>query len=88
MSKESPLNTGRLVGLLFVFALTWFAWDTPVVYPVRILVTFLHECGHGLAGILTGGSIDKITVEANGSGLCYVRGGWRIISCRGIADIL
>lgn len=58
-------------------AALWLLWNTRVVYPIRILVTFLHETSHGLAALLTGGSIDKITVAADGSGLCFTRGGWR-----------
>ncbi|MBI5238988.1 MAG: M50 family metallopeptidase [Elusimicrobia bacterium] len=67
----------RLAGLAVVLAALWLLWRTPVVYPIRILVTFLHEGSHGLAAVLTGGSIDRITVEADGSGLCFTRGGWR-----------
>ena len=73
----SRLPWMRLLGLAAVLASLWFLWDTRVVYPIRILVTFLHESSHGLAAVLTGGHIDKITVEANGSGLCFTRGGWR-----------
>ena len=67
----------RLIGLAAALAALWLLWDTRAVYPIRILVTFLHESSHGLAALLTGGSIDKITVAADGSGLCYTRGGWR-----------
>lgn len=67
----------RLAVLAAVLAVLWLLWDTPAVYPIRILVTFFHELSHGLAAVLTGGSIEKITVEADGSGLCFTRGGWR-----------
>ncbi|MDD5627741.1 MAG: M50 family metallopeptidase [Elusimicrobia bacterium] len=67
----------RLLGLAAALAALWLLWDTRVVYPVRILVTFLHEGSHGLAAVLTGGQIEKITVAADGSGLCLTRGGWR-----------
>jgi hypothetical protein len=67
----------RLAVLAAVLAALWLLWETPVVYPVRILVTFFHELSHGLAAVLTGGSIERITVEADGSGLCFTRGGWR-----------
>jgi len=68
---------GRLLGLAAVLVALWFLWNTRVVYPIRILVTFLHESSHGLAAVLTGGHIDRITVSSNGSGLCFTRGGWR-----------
>jgi len=84
MAQSFPLSDAggrlpwrRLLGLAAVLVALWFLWDTRVVYPIRILVTFLPEGSHGLAAVLTGGHIDKITVEANGSGLCFSRGGWR-----------
>mgnify|MGYP001599435612 CR=1 FL=1 len=78
MESTGKLSRKRLAGLAAAMVFLWFVWDTPVVYPIRIFVTFLHEISHGVAGVLTGGSVEKITVEPNGSGLCFVRGGWRI----------
>ena len=46
-------------------------------FPFRLLVTIVHELGHGLAAIFTGGSFRNFTVAANGSGLAYTTGGWR-----------
>ncbi|MCX5795489.1 MAG: M50 family metallopeptidase [Elusimicrobia bacterium] len=77
MALPSPSPLRRLLGLAAVLVALWFLWNTRVVYPIRILVTFLHESSHGLAAVLTGGHIDRITVESNGSGLCWTRGGWR-----------
>lgn len=37
--------------------------------------TFFHEISHGLAALLTGGSIHNISLNFNGSGLCITRGG-------------
>jgi hypothetical protein len=71
-----PASRLLLVGAALV--VTWLLWDTPVVYPIRIFATFLHEISHGLAAVLTGGSIERITVESDGSGVCWTRGGWRI----------
>jgi hypothetical protein len=71
------LPWGRIIGLAATLAALWLLWNTRVVYPIRILVTFLHESSHGLAAVLTGGRVDRITVASNGSGLCFSRGGWR-----------
>ena len=78
LSKETGVSRQRLIGVLAVLALLWLFWGTRWVYPAHILVTFLHEASHGLAAVLTGGSIERITVEADGSGLCFTRGGWRL----------
>lgn len=41
--------------------------------------TFFHEISHGLAALLTGGSIHSISLNFNGSGLCITSGGLRFI---------
>jgi len=46
-----------------------------LTYPIRLLVTFLHEGGHALAAILTGGSLDQMRIFADGSGVTHTRGG-------------
>ncbi|MBI5242957.1 MAG: M50 family metallopeptidase [Elusimicrobia bacterium] len=78
-SRDRPISFGRLALLALLVALAWFAWDTVFLYPVRILVTFIHEFSHGIGAVLTGGNIGKITVEADGSGLCWTCGGWRLV---------
>ena len=48
-----------------------------LLYPVRLLVTLVHEGGHALATLLTGGGVQQITLEPDGSGLTVSAGGWR-----------
>jgi len=43
--------------------------------PLRLFVTMIHELGHGLAAILTGGSFLHFEVGRYGAGLAYTRGG-------------
>lgn len=74
---QNQLSIKRLVQIVAAVVVTWLLWNTWVVYPVRILVTFLHEISHGLAAVLTGGRISHITIETNGSGICWTQGGWR-----------
>lgn len=48
--------------------------------------TFFHEISHGIAALLTGGSIQTITLNFNGSGVCTTLGGSAfIISFAGYA---
>lgn len=47
-----------------------------LLYPLTLLNTHIHELGHALAGLGTGGSVEKITVNANGSGQALIAGGW------------
>ena len=65
-------KTALPLALLAVLAL----WGTPVVYPLKIFVVFLHELSHGLAAVLTGGRIVEITLSANQGGVCTTSGGW------------
>ena len=68
----------RLVLPLALAAATLLLWGTPVVYPVRLFVVFLHEISHGIAAVLTGGQIVSIAMSDAG-GVCYTRGGWRLL---------
>lgn len=56
-------------------------WNIPqldfILYPVRLFVTFVHESGHGLAAILTGGHFQNFRVDPNTSGVALTAGGWR-----------
>ena len=47
-------------------------------YPFRLLLTIVHELGHGLAALLTGGSFIRFVIHSDGSGLATTAGGWRL----------
>lgn len=55
------------------FALTIFY--TPLAYPFLLLTTVFHEVGHALAVLVSGGTVDGIVINANGSGYCRHAGG-------------
>ncbi|MCF6219306.1 MAG: M50 family metallopeptidase [Gammaproteobacteria bacterium] len=48
-------------------------------WPFTWIQTFFHEISHGLAAIVTGGSVSSIQIHLSGSGLCYTSGGIRFI---------
>lgn len=50
-----------------------------VLLPLQLLNTHLHELGHALAALGTGGSVDHIKVFGDGSGVTPVRGGWILV---------
>jgi len=64
---------------LAVAAATYLFWTTPVVFPVKIFVVFLHELSHGLAAVATGGSIVRMELSAAEGGLCVTAGGSRFV---------
>lgn len=71
--KTPPRRLVLPIGLAVV---ALFLWATPVVYPFRLFVVFLHEISHGIAAVLTGGSIVSIGLRPDEGGVCLTRGGW------------
>ena len=63
--------------LFLLIVLVLALWNTPLLLPLRILVVLFHEISHGLAAILTGGSIESLTVSTDEGGLAVTRGGSR-----------
>lgn len=61
--------------IILIALLTCALWSTPLIYPLRLLVVFFHELSHGLAAILTGGSIISLTLSADEGGLATTQGG-------------
>lgn len=47
------------------------------LYVDELFVTFLHEASHGLAAILTGGSLRSFYLHADTSGMAMTSGGFR-----------
>jgi len=66
---------------LILFIVAAFIVDyLPIInLPFLWSETFFHEISHGLAALLTGGSIHNISLHFNGSGLCTTSGGVRFI---------
>lgn len=68
-------------GVLGCFALAInLLWDTYLVYPLKLLVVFLHESSHGLMAILTGGTVLHMEVSPDEAGVCYTQGGNRFLT--------
>ena len=59
--------------LLLATLISVVLWFLPfadyLVYPIRLFVTFIHEGSHVLASLLTGGSVQSLTVSSDGSGM-------------------
>lgn len=68
----------RLFAMVLVYVILKFfggSFGSLVLYPVTLLVTFLHEFGHALGAILTGGSVEGMQINPDGSGYTVTRGG-------------
>ena len=77
MKPSSPFL--NLAGPVAIGILALVLWDTPVVFPLKIFVVFLHELCHGLAALVTGGSVARIELSVEEGGLCVTRGGWSFL---------
>ncbi|RMG86180.1 MAG: M50 family peptidase [Chloroflexi bacterium] len=66
-----------LLALVVVFVL----WNVPgfdfITYPLRLFVTYVHEAGHSLAAVISGGQVLGFEVFENGGGVAYTSGGAR-----------
>jgi hypothetical protein len=69
----------QVTTLMAATALSVLLWFIPyaelLTYPFRIFVTFVHEGGHALAALLTGNSVQSLTVSMDGSGEVYSMAG-------------
>ena len=65
--------------LLFAAGLSIALWFIPFAeilsYPFRIFVTFIHEGGHAVAALLTGNSVQSLSVAMNASGETFTTQG-------------
>lgn len=61
--------------LLALAALCFALWTTQAMYPLRMLVVLFHEISHGVAALLTGGSIERIELSVREGGVIWTRGG-------------
>ncbi|HYO89017.1 MAG TPA: M50 family metallopeptidase [Candidatus Limnocylindrales bacterium] len=75
--RRTLLIAALAVGIVLI------AWNVPALdfamYPLRLFVTFVHESGHGLAALLSGGQFRTLAVMADGSGVATTAGGARAL---------
>jgi hypothetical protein len=68
--------------LLTAAAISIVLWFIPfaeiLTYPFRIFVTFIHEGGHAIAALLTGNSVQSLSIATNASGETYTSQGGAI----------
>ncbi|MEO6039377.1 MAG: M50 family metallopeptidase [Saprospiraceae bacterium] len=77
IGSANPLHF-RLWAMLLIYLILRFVGGSLgqlVLYPVTLLVTFLHEFGHALGAIITGGEVVSLQVSPDGSGYTTTRGG-------------
>jgi hypothetical protein len=68
-----PTSRGALLlamGAYFVVD-TFVPFGRLLLYPLTLLATFVHEMGHGVMALLTGGTFSTLEVFNDGSGLAH-----------------
>lgn len=84
----SQQNGESMVKKLNLYRLAWFAaialvsvlfWLSPILAPLKIFVVFIHETGHALATLLTGGRVLSMVVTPWQSGYVEPLGGNALI---------
>src|SRR5215203_1307600 len=60
-----------IIATLVTVALWFIPYADYLVYPIRLFVTFIHESSHALIAVLTGGSVQSLTIATDGSGEVY-----------------
>jgi hypothetical protein len=70
-----PTDRLELRTVAFALMASLLLWNLPfggvLLYPFKLLATWLHETSHGLAMILTGVGFDHVTIYRDTSGLAY-----------------
>jgi hypothetical protein len=70
-----PQATTLLIAAAISVVLQFIPYLGIVSYPFRIFVTFIHEGGHAIAALLTGNSVQSLSVALNASGETYTSQG-------------
>jgi hypothetical protein len=70
-----PTDRLELRTLAFALLASLLLWNLPfggvLLYPFKLLATWLHELSHGLAMLLTGVGFDRVLLYRDTSGLAY-----------------
>ena len=81
--KTNALRRQSLAVTALAFVAVFLLWNNRdlelILYPLRLFVTFVHEAGHAVAALISGGQVQEFTVSANGSGYAVTAGGNRAL---------
>jgi hypothetical protein len=69
---------GELRTLAVALLASLLLWNLPfgglLLYPFKLLATWLHELSHALAMVITGTGVDRVVIYRDTSGLAYPSG--------------
>jgi hypothetical protein len=79
ISRDARPQATLLLTAAAISILLWFIpFAELLTYPFRLFVTFIHEGGHAIAALLTGNSVESLSIATNASGETYTSQGGTI----------
>jgi len=76
LAHDARPQATTLLAAAAISVVLWFIPFAEILsYPFRIFVTFIHEGGHAVAALLTGNSVQSLSVAMNASGETYTSQG-------------
>src|SRR6476659_3752065 len=76
ISTDARPQATLLLTAAIISVVLWFIPFAEILtYPFRIFVTFIHEGGHAIAALLTGNTVESLSVATNASGETYTTTG-------------
>src|SRR5690242_17994454 len=72
-TDDRPTSRGALLLAIGVSAVVgWFVpYGGYILYPFTLMATWVHEMGHGMASLLSGGRFESLDVFASAGGLAH-----------------
>ena len=79
LSQDARPQATLLLTAAVISIVLWFIpFAELLTYPFRLFVTFIHEGGHAIAALLTGNSVESLSIATNASGETYTSQGGTI----------
>ena len=79
LSDDARPQATLLIAAAVISIVLWFIpYAELLTYPFRLYVTFIHEGGHAIAALLTGNSVESLSIATNASGETYTTQGGTI----------
>ena len=76
-------RSDALIVTMAAAVVVYLIWNVPaltfIAYPLRLFVTYVHEAGHSLMALLSGGEVEGFRVFSDGSGVAATTGGSRLL---------
>lgn len=76
VNSTQKVTLGVIVAYVVVIALLWnIPYIRWILYPFKMLTIAFHEFSHAIACVLTGGKVEKISLDPREGGVTHMRGG-------------